>query len=283
MKTIVVGVDRTGAARNALRWAGSMSRATGSRVVVVHEEVPQQAELDPETADAEVAAAEGWLGEWTSEADIDALDEVELASGDDLADTIVGAAREHEADLLVLGTHLGDGTGQAGFGTIAHEAVHHFRGPTMGVPAGAPIGSNPTIVVGLDGHPGSTLALEWAARFANDVGGTIVGVHVPATIAGSYAGSINDLSTYESKGEVEAQLAEVAVPGTDVKVVGGDPIEELDHFASQHEVSLIVVGSRSHGVLQKQVIGKVPTHLLHHASRPVVVVPYFAKDEIDRS
>jgi nucleotide-binding universal stress UspA family protein len=282
MKTIVVGVDRTGAARNALRWAGSISRATGSRVVVVHEEVPQQAELDPETADAEVAAAEGWLDEWTSEAGIDALEEVELASGDDLADTIVGAARDHEGELLVLGTHLGDGTDQAGFGTIAHEAVHHFRGPTMGVPAGAPIGSGPTIVVGLDGHPGSTLALGWAARFAKDVGGTLVGVHVPATIAGSYAEAINDLSTYESKGEVEAQLEEVGVPGTDVKVVAGDPIDQLDHFASQHELSIIVVGSRSHGALQKQVIGRVPSHLLHHASRPVVVVPYFAKDEIER-
>jgi nucleotide-binding universal stress UspA family protein len=280
MKTIVVGVDRTGAARNALRWAGSISRPTGTRVVVVHEEVPQQAELDPETADAEVAAAEGWLAEWVSEAQIDATDEVELTGGDDLAEMIVDAATEHGADLLVLGTHLGDGSGQAGFGTVAHEAVHHFHGPTLGVPAGAPIGPNPTIVVGLDGNPGSTLALRWAVQFAKDVGGSVVGVHVPATIAGSYAEAINDLSTYESKGEVEAQLAEVGAPGTDVKVVAGDPIEQLDHFASQHEVSVIVVGSRSHGLMQKQVIGKVPTHLLHHASRPVVVVPYFAKDDI---
>ncbi len=280
MKTIVVGVDRTGAARNALRWAGSVSRPTGARVVLVHEEVPQQAELDPETADAEVAAAESWLAGWISEAEIDAVDDVELSSGDDLSDAIVGSAKDHEADLLVLGTHLGDGTGQAGFGTIAHQVVHHFHGPTIGVPAGAPIGPNPTIVVGLDGHPGSTLALKWAIRFAEDVGGTLQCVHVPATIAGSYADSINDLSTYESKAEVEAQLAEVGVPGTDVKVVNGDPIEQLDAFAAQHEVSLIVVGSRSHGLMQQQVIGKVPTRLLHHASRPVAVVPYFAKDEI---
>jgi nucleotide-binding universal stress UspA family protein len=252
----------------------------GSRVVVVHEEVPQQAELDPETADAEVAAAESWLEEWISEAEIPATDEVELTGGDDLAAMIVGAAREHGADLLVLGTHLGDGTGHAGFGTITHEAVHHFHGPTLGVPAGAPIGPNPTVVVGLDGHAGSTLALRWASQFAKDVGGTLVGVHVPATIAGSYADAINDLSTYESQGEVEAQLAEVGVPDTDVKVVAGDPIEQLDRFASEREVSVIVVGSRSHGLMQKQVIGRVPAHLLHHASRPVVVVPYFAKDDI---
>jgi nucleotide-binding universal stress UspA family protein len=280
MKTIVVGVDRTGAARNALRWAGSISRPTASRVLVVHEEVPQQAELDPETADAEVAAAESWLADWKSEAQIDTADDVELTSGDDLADSIVGSAKEHGADLLVLGTHLGDGSGSAGLGTVAHQVVHHFHGPTVGVPAGAPIGPNPTIVVGLDGHAGSTLALRWAVRFAADVGGTLIGVHVPDTIAGSYAEAINDLSTYESKGEVVAQLAEVGVPDTDVKVVAGDPIEQLDHFAAQHEVSLIVVGSRSHGLMQKQVIGKVPTHLLHHASRPVAVVPYFAKDDI---
>jgi nucleotide-binding universal stress UspA family protein len=280
MKTIVVGVDRTGASRNALRWAGELARTGRSKVVVVHEEVPQQAELPPDTADAEMAAAEDWLESWTSQAEIPTADEVTLASGDDLGHAIAHAAEDAGADLLVLGTHHGDGMGEAGFGTIAHQVVHHFHGPTAGVPAGAPVGPNPTIVVGVDGNAGSSLALEWAVSLAAEIGGTVEPVHVPATIAGSYAESINELSTYESRREVEAQLEAAGIGGTKITVVAGDPLQRLDETAARHEVSLIVVGSRSHGLMQQQFIGKVPSHLLHHASRPVIVVPYFARAEL---
>ncbi len=56
-------------------------------------------------------------------------------------------------------------------------------------------------------------------------------------------------------------------------VVVGDPRESLMDIARGESADLIVVGSPTTGPMREAIIGSVPKTLLHHAQRPVVVVP----------
>jgi nucleotide-binding universal stress UspA family protein len=53
----------------------------------------------------------------------------------------------------------------------------------------------------------------------------------------------------------------------------GDPAREICAIASDRDVRLIVLGSHGWGPLRRFVFGSVSTGVLHHAQRPVLVVP----------
>lgn len=50
------------------------------------------------------------------------------------------------------------------------------------------------------------------------------------------------------------------------------PAVEICRYAKQHNVSLIVMGSRGHSPLGGMLIGSVSTEVLHHAHCPVTII-----------
>ena len=53
----------------------------------------------------------------------------------------------------------------------------------------------------------------------------------------------------------------------------GDPVTELLRAGADHDAAWIVVGRHGHRGLVRLVLGSVTDRLLHHADRPVLVVP----------
>jgi nucleotide-binding universal stress UspA family protein len=53
----------------------------------------------------------------------------------------------------------------------------------------------------------------------------------------------------------------------------GDPVRALCTIASERDARLIVLGSHGWGALRRFVFGSVSTGVLHHAKKPVLVVP----------
>jgi nucleotide-binding universal stress UspA family protein len=53
----------------------------------------------------------------------------------------------------------------------------------------------------------------------------------------------------------------------------GDPVQEICAIAADRDVRLIVLGSHGWGAVRRFVFGSVSTGVLHHARRPVLVVP----------
>ena len=49
--------------------------------------------------------------------------------------------------------------------------------------------------------------------------------------------------------------------------------DALIAFASDHDAALLVVGSRGRSAIDEIVLGSVAVATLHHAHRPVLVVP----------
>jgi nucleotide-binding universal stress UspA family protein len=137
------------------------------------------------------------------------------------------------------------------------------------------------VLVGVDGSPEANAALEYAADLAVGCGAPLTVVTVrccSATDAWVLAYGGADFEA-EEDGEAAAAVNAEAVeevreahPGLEVRprVVAGTPGEVLADLAGDH--ALVVVGSRGHGGFRGPLLGSLSHTVIHHASRPVIVV-----------
>lgn len=132
-----------------------------------------------------------------------------------------------------------------------------------------------TVVVGVDGSPSCSAALEWAADYAELTGKRLQAViawHFPASAgwtvdAGDVASAAHDA--------IHEALKPIAQrhPDLDIEPVVEEGIAAPVLLDSARTADLLVVGSRGHGAFAGMLLGSVSMHCVHHARCPVVVVP----------
>ena len=61
----------------------------------------------------------------------------------------------------------------------------------------------------------------------------------------------------------------------------GFPAQEICALADEEDARLIVLGSHGWGAMRRAIFGSVSTSVLHHARRPVLVVPSAARADAD--
>jgi nucleotide-binding universal stress UspA family protein len=139
------------------------------------------------------------------------------------------------------------------------------------------------IVVGVDGSPGSKIALAWAMNQAKLTAATVEAVIVwqdPAVYGSAYGWTSvafeGDSYAMNMAKVLDDTIAEAAgEAGTPVtvlpRVVQGHAVEALLEAAAGAQ--LLVVGSRGHGTFAGIMLGSVSQHCVQHAPCPVVVVP----------
>ena len=139
------------------------------------------------------------------------------------------------------------------------------------------------IVVGVDGSPGSRIALVWAINQARLTGATVEAVTAwrdPARYGTAYgwAAAAFEGDTYATvmakvlDDTIAAAAAQMRAPVTVLpRVVQGHPVDALLEAATG--ARLLVVGSRGHGTFAGIMTGSVSQHCVQHAPCPVVVVP----------
>jgi nucleotide-binding universal stress UspA family protein len=76
-----------------------------------------------------------------------------------------------------------------------------------------------------------------------------------------------------------AQQTHAAGIETKAVVRRGVPAHEICALAEAEDAQLIVLGSHGWGAMRRMVFGSVSTNVLHHARRPVLVVPPASADE----
>jgi nucleotide-binding universal stress UspA family protein len=145
------------------------------------------------------------------------------------------------------------------------------------------------IIVGVDGSPGSKLAVDWAARDAarRDLALTVVNVQDPPMLLTeptpySFGGGMSTAPGYlEWQQDSGRQIlndalktVEDATKGSSIEVTGemvnGPAVRTLVDLSK--EAQLVVVGSRGRGALARVLLGSVSTGLVHHAHCPVAVI-----------
>ncbi len=266
MKRIVVGVDRSYAARVVSAWTNALAAAAGAEVVEVH------AFVAPRGANDEEAARLLAL----READLAARCLEEAAAGDVSARLVVRAGDprqligrlgdELEGDLIVLG-RSGEGADaeESHVGTVAEHAAHHWAGSLAVVPT-LHAGPVTRIVLALDGSPDSLAAVDWCASLAPDLDAGVVAVAVPDSSAGS-------------AGRATASLREWTAPlaraGVDLELVVSEdqrPIDALMLALAAHQGDLLVLGRRGTGGFHGLPSGGVALAALRRAPVPVALI-----------
>jgi nucleotide-binding universal stress UspA family protein len=139
------------------------------------------------------------------------------------------------------------------------------------------------ILAAVDFSPVSDPVVEQATALASAFGAALWLLHVaapdpdfvgyepgPQSVRRSVAAELHD--THRRLQEQSAVLRERGIDCTALLVQGSTP-ETIVREADRLGVDLIVLGSHGHGVLRRALIGSVSEHVLHHASRPMLIVP----------
>ena len=130
------------------------------------------------------------------------------------------------------------------------------------------------IVVGVDGSASSVDALRWALRQAARTGD-----HVKAVIAWDYPNMYGypltedvdwEAAAGQTLDEAVQQAAGTDHPAVTSAVMRGNPTQVLVQAAAGAE--LLVVGNRGHGGFTEMLLGSVSSHVVAHATCPVLVV-----------
>jgi nucleotide-binding universal stress UspA family protein len=281
-RRVVVGVDESDGAADALRWAEQEADLDGAALTAVmawgwldQHHLLDRSKWDAQYGESEAHAA---LGRYVEMAlGPEALERVDLEVVSNLAGpALVEAARD--ADLLVVGARGLGGFRGLLLGSVSQQCLHRTRIP-VAIVRDAPFDTSPRrVVVAVDGSPGSVDAARWAAADARRRGARLDVVSVwqlpylgysPATAA------LFDEDLIEKDALATLHGVVDAIDAGDVEV---NPIALrrptiAGIIESARGASVLVMGSRGLGAVQRTVFGSVATQVSYHAPCPLVVVP----------
>ncbi|GIF45369.1 universal stress protein [Actinoplanes xinjiangensis] len=172
-------------------------------------------------------------------------------------------AEETGADLIVVGSR-GLGGAQAVLSSVSDMVVHYARSPVLVVPhplleAERAVLDIGPVVVGWDGSPAAEFALAAVTRLFP---GRAV---LPVFADGGE----------EPAGPTPPGLVRLRRDGGRLESGRANAAALADH-ARTEDAAVIAVGSRGRSALREILLGSSAMATLHHAHRPVLVVPFRA-------
>lgn len=136
-----------------------------------------------------------------------------------------------------------------------------------------------TILCPTDFSEDSYLALEYARKFAELSGGTIL---VPHVIHIPTESLYDEHGRWQSSEQLEKRAWELlhkvpaeklsGYPHVELIVVWGNPVDELLRMTRERKVDLIVICTHGRSGLRHLLVGSVAENLIRHAPCPVFVV-----------
>jgi nucleotide-binding universal stress UspA family protein len=283
---VVVGVDGSASATQAVRWAAREAGRRRAPLVLVHvwTAIPvaplHVGSLVP-YHDALVEQGDQWLEEAATAARDAApgvVTSTQLVSGSAAGQLI---DRSASAGLLVLGSRGLGGFAGLVVGSIAVALATHGHCPVVVVrgadPDTAPRQDGP-VVVGVDGSPNSRAALDFAFEAAALRGAPLTAVHawsdLPVITVWELTTDWHLVQQNEAKALsqwlADGRALYPGVPVEQVVVREGPARILLEHART---AQLVVVGSRGRGGFRGLLLGSTSQALIHHAASPVAVVP----------
>lgn len=265
---VVVGVDRSDGAREAVAWAADLASAWGAVLHLVHA-VPTEGDT-----------AGSWFGELLVAAERAGCERphAEFLRG---APIDVLSGRSADARMLVLGSY-GEGA-WAGMlaGSVALALVGAAGCPVAVVRGRSPRVPPPTsgpVLVGVDGSAAGRAALGLAADLAASLGAPLVAVHTWSdVVAGPWGTSRRPedpgVLAAEAAARLDAELATLPASHPELSVerdvVEDTPLRALLDRAES--ARLLVVGNRGPDRRTGMLGGSTSRSLVEFAACPVVV------------
>lgn len=282
-KAIVAGTDFSETAEIATQRAAYLAETLGAELTVVH------AGSDPHGLLEKVA---------------DRVGAETIAIPGDPSEVLLTTVEKTKADLLVVGSVGMSGARRFLLGNVPNKVSHHASTDLLIVKTDAPDSSARVgkpydkILVGTDGSPTATRAVDKASRLAAAVGASpvIVCVHEPLTeqeIARVRAGSGDALAQWSAgpddvPDEFQWRIASAAQAQdvldraadharqagveADTRSLEGNPAEVLISLAAEEGFGLIVVGSVGMSGAKRFMLGNIPNRISHHSPTDVLIL-----------
>lgn len=180
---------------------------------------------------------------------------------------LVDLAREIAAEVVVLGADRGVGP----LGRVTGAMVRILDRPVLVVREDAAIPApDAPLVIGYDGSR--------HARQAISAAGALFPGRRAIVVHAGHLELADEGAQVAADAGLDAEALRVPQALQDVVRPESAAWHRLSAVADERGAALIVVGSRGTGALRRFVLGSVTGGLLHHARRPVLVVPAPASD-----
>lgn len=297
LQRILVPVDFSGPSIAALRFALPLARQTGGRIDLLHVVAPFVVPLeasdfhgkwDQYQARQKRAAVARLRRLAAAKLDRPLRGDVLVREGSPAA-VITAMAQERDSDLLVLSTQGLTGLKRFLLGSTVEAVVRRAACPVLTVrpramvPGGADSivggGKIRRILVPVDFSDRSRSLIQYAAAFAGRFEAALVLLHVvdhidvPARVA--YMATGLQMVVLERGIRQLQELAHHSVPQhipAERLVRVGKPYDVIRQVASLERIDLIILATRTHGGLQRFLMGSTAARVVRHASCPVLVL-----------
>ncbi len=290
---MMVGLDHSPNAAHVLEVASEFASGLELPLTVARVMKPgsrQAAATDPVDWDLTMRAEETEIGGLLEKFSPAAHAGAVVLSGE-VAPTLCDAARERDADLMVIGTGVRGSKGVWGLGSVARHLVEEFPGSLLVVPADArhrPSGGAraPRVLVALDWSASSKAALQTATAVAERQGAELVLIHAVPEIASAVAGppepedealrvEVRNRNIAQAKRHLEGVRR--LIPSDRLRhrvrlMTHEEPRRALARAIEEEAADLLVLSARGMGRNPDLPIGSTAEYLVCCARIPVLIV-----------
>jgi nucleotide-binding universal stress UspA family protein len=285
---IVVGVDGSAVAEQAVAWAARLAALLGAEVVAVHGVGLLEDLHEPSEGPAARRARlhDQVAGTWC--AGLAPCDHRVVVRDGPPVDVLLAVAVEERADLLVVGSRgIGAADPARALGSTSLHVLQAARCPVLVVPLppGGTASGPPELrraLVGVDRSAPSLAALQLAGDLAETADGNLSVLEVfedaPAFPLGPTSALTSEAEEHtieRTRTVLEDDARSIRDRGVAVQVVvrSGDPAATLLEVADDVDADLVVVGTRGRGDPAEPLLGSVARRVVNRISRPTLVVP----------
>lgn len=280
-KNILAAVDLSACSQRALALAIDFAFAEGTQLHVLFVEVLHGEPYDESVKKRLQAMVKARLNErGLVGLDVEYAMERDYVAGP----AILRYARDHNMDLIVMGTHGRRGLRALVLGSVAAEVVREAPCAVLTVRKDGDVGSVKVrrILVPFDFSDYSREALRTALDVARSTGAKIDLIHVvedrfhPA-FYGPFFQSVYDMEPDIEQRSVRHLREEVVrLDGDDlvtsIHAFGGYPARDIPRYAERHEIDLIVMSTHGLTGMEHFLMGSVAEKTVSDASCPVLIV-----------
>jgi nucleotide-binding universal stress UspA family protein len=283
MGVILVGVDGSSQARDAVVAGALLASAQGDELVLVHARSrgPLESLLGGGSYEqlirgiVEEALTAAALAEVPSPT-------MELVSDVSPAVALQRFAVRDDARAIVVGSSHRGPIGRVAPGGVAQRLLSGAPCPVVVAPGGyaeQPPRSLGRIGCGFDASEGAHAAWRTACAIAGAsatlraiaVYQRLAFAHIPSSMATTWR-SVNDELRDDLKRELDALVA-TAPEGVRAEPVFVEGVAATALIEASEDLDILVVGSRGYGPLGSVLVGSVAAQLIVHAACPLMVVP----------
>jgi len=294
LQHILVPLGGTAYAEQALEPAALLAERFGGRVLLVsvlRTRPPQPGDAEAEMALARARAEKAaYLERTAARLEARGVPTATRVGMGPIAEVLNRLAAEENVDLLVMTTHSKSAFRRWFMGSKASKILQLVNVPVL-VFRPAPEGQAPPflfrrLLAPLDGSAWAERVVPYARTLADAFGSQLILLGIPEVPDPALYGTMADVvAKLRARAEanirtylrtVAGVLAEEGVPA-EIVVTGTEPDETILKVEEARDVDLVLMSSHGKGGQDAVLLGSTVERVVHHSSRPVMLVPIVEK------